>query len=173
MVFSSTLFLSFFLLITLALYFAAPRGLRNALLVGVSLLFYGWGALRCVPLLIGSCLLDYLVARGLWTCKAPKRKHLLLAVSLIMNVGGLLYFKYANFFVGEVNRFGSYLGLPHLSWTKVALPIGISFFTFHKISYVVDVYRRTVQPCRNIIDYFVYITFSHNSSRALSFGIMR
>lgn len=159
MVFSSTLFLSFFLPLSLVLYVVAPHRFRNVLLVAISLLFYGWGAPRYLPLLMGSCLLDYLIARALWSCADVKRRQLLFAMALVINLGGLLYFKYANFFVGEVNRLGSTLGLSRLTWTNVALPIGISFFTFHKISYVVDVYRRTVQPCRNLVDYCLYISF--------------
>ncbi len=80
-------------------------------------------------------------------------------VSTALNVGLLVYFKYANFFVEQATLLASNLGISLSGWHKVALPIGISFFTFHKISYVVDVFRRTSPPARNFAEYLLYITF--------------
>jgi alginate O-acetyltransferase complex protein AlgI len=159
MVFSSALFLFYFLPIFLAGYFLVAPTWRNSYTAGASLVFYAWGAPNFLLLFLGSCLCDYLIVGVLSSQKTIQRRRGLLALSTVINIGLLLYFKYANFFVAQLGSIVQALGLSAPHWSKIALPIGISFFTFHKISYVVDVFRGTSRPTRNFGEYLLYITF--------------
>ena len=157
MVFSSLLFLLIFLPLTLVIYRGAPARAKNWVLLGASLVFYAWGAPRFVFVLIVSCLLDYYFGQKLVPSVPLRHRQAWLALCLVYNLGLLGYFKYANFMVEQGNRFLELFQLHPLVWTTVVLPIGISFFTFHKISYLVDVYRGTVPPARGLRDYILYI----------------
>ena len=163
MVFSSSLFLFWFLPVFLAVYTGCPGRLRNSVALIFSLIFYAWGAPLFVYVLVASTWFDYWVSRRIHGCavaepgnsRAGLRQ---LQVSLLVNVGLLLYFKYANFFVDQVDSLLVLMGFHQVGWTKVALPIGISFFTFHKISYVVDVYWRRAEPTQSFGDCLLYLT---------------
>ncbi|NLF25179.1 MAG: MBOAT family protein [Deltaproteobacteria bacterium] len=158
MVFSSFLFLFLFLPVFMGCYYLAPVRWRNLVALLGSYLFYAWGAPRIVGLFIVSCLIDYLLGVAIARLVAsPSRKKFLLLCSLTMNLGALAYYKYSNFFVGEFNRLLELMGFEGVAWTNVALPIGISFFTFQKISYIVDVYRGKVEPAQNFVSYALYI----------------
>ncbi len=158
MVFSSFTFLFIFLPVLLAGYYAVPARHRNAVALAGSAFFYAWGAPRFVIVLFASGLADYFLGRELPEGRrAPGTRKGILALAVTMNVALLLYFKYANFFVGELNGWLARLGMDGVSWTAVALPIGISFFTFQKLSYLIDVYRGVAQPARNAGDYLLYV----------------
>ena len=158
MVFSSLTFLFVFLPLLLAVYYASPNRGRNAVALAASLFFYAWGAPRFVLVLVASGLVDYALSRHLPAGRLPDgRRKGLLALATALNVGLLLYFKYANFFVDNLNAWLGRFGAEPLAWAAVALPIGISFFTFQKVSYLVDVYRGTAQPARNAGDYLLYV----------------
>lgn len=141
MVFSSATFLFIFLPVVLVLYYLVPTRWRNGILLAASLLFYSWSEPRFIALLMVSITADYFIARRMDLAEGGKRKGWL-AGSLVLNLAILAYFKYANFFIDNVQQFYSWLGLVPFEWHKVALPVGISFVTFQKISYMVDVYRR-------------------------------
>ena len=141
MVFSSATFLFIFLPVVLVLYYLVPARWRNGILLAASLLFYSWSEPRFIALLLVSITADYFIARRMDLAEGGKRKGWL-AGSLVLNLAILAYFKYANFFIDNVQQFYSWLGLVPFEWHKVALPVGISFVTFQKISYMVDVYRR-------------------------------
>ena len=159
MVFSSLVFLCIFLPITLIVYYATPARWRNQVALAASLLFYAWGAPRFVFVLIGSSTVDYLASRFL--APAPTQRHpwrrSILSLALTMNLGVFLYCKYMNFFVAQANEVLTWCGAETMTWQKVLLPIGISFFTFQKLSYLVDVYRGTAQPSRSLHDYLLYV----------------
>lgn len=158
MIFSSITFLFVFLPILLAAYYVCPARHRNAVALAASLFFYAWGAPRFVIVLVASSLADYGLSQNLPEGRrSPGGRKGVLALAVAMNIGLLLYFKYANFFVGEVNGWLVRFGAGPVSWTAVALPIGISFFTFQKVSYLVDVYRGTAQVARNAVDYLLYV----------------
>ena len=156
MVFSSFTFLFFFLPLTIALYYLSSPKYRNLVALLTSLIFYGWGAPTILPLLLISCSLDYYLSARLNRESRGAKTYLTLAV--LINVGLLAYYKYANFFVDQLNTVFGWSGKPAIAWTAVALPIGISFFTFQKISYLVDVYRGTAQRARSLGDYILYVT---------------
>ncbi|MEI6970165.1 MAG: MBOAT family protein [bacterium] len=158
MIFSSVLFLFWFLPVALAAYYLCPPRWRNIPALGFSLLFFAWGAPLFVFVLVASCAVDYWIGPRLAAGSGnDRRRKLLLAAVLTFNLGLLCYFKYANFFVGQFNAVIKALGGAAIPWAEVALPIGISFFTFHKISYLVDVYRGVVKPARKYTDYLLYI----------------
>lgn len=155
MVFSSTVFLFTFLPAVLLVYYLCPGRWRNAFLLAASLVFYGWGEPRYIIVMVLSILFNYgsgLVMGHLKGRAKPAR--LTLALSVAGNLSILGYFKYADFFIENINELiGSSFGLLQLT-----LPIGISFYTFQAMSYVMDVYRGKAQPQRNVLDFAAYIT---------------
>lgn len=159
MVFSSLTFLFYFLPATLLVYFLTPPRWRNLPALAASIVFFAWGAPRFVYVLIATCFADYHVSRWIVPGRlSPSRRRGLLSAMLAIDLGLLVYFKYANFFVAQFHDFLALFGLPPFSWTAVVLPIGISFFTFQKVSYLVDVYRGTAQPANSAGRHLLYIS---------------
>jgi alginate O-acetyltransferase complex protein AlgI len=159
MPFTEPAFLFFFLPATLAAYHLLPERFRNALLTCASLLFYAVGEWRFVPWLLGSTAATYLVARGLEAWRGRPVTRWLLALGVVTDLGLLGWFKYAGFFVRSLDAMVSAFGSHGLPVPAVVLPLGISFFTFHKISYKVDVYRGTAAVRKNPLDLLLYILF--------------
>ena len=157
MVFSSNIFLFFFLPIFLIAYFVTPQKFRNYTLLLFSLIFYAYGAPDFVFLLVGECIINYFIVRGMAKTEKTSTKKWLCALSVIMALGLLLYFKYANFFMDNLNAILGWMHHEPVGWMKVALPIGISFFTFQSITYTLDVYRGTTPPSQKLTDYVLYI----------------
>ena len=157
MVFSSNIFLFFFLPIFLIAYFVTPQKYRNYTLLFFSIVFYAYGAPDFVFLLVGECIINYFLVRGMAKTEKAGTKKLLCGLSVIMALGLLLYFKYANFFMENLNTIMGWAHHEPLDWMKVALPIGISFFTFQSITYTIDVYRGTTPPSQKLTDYVLYI----------------
>ena len=154
MLFSSIPFLYYFLPLTLLCYFLAPRRAKNAVLLLFSLVFYAWGEPKYVLFMVASILQGYLFGRLVEKYRNyPRRSKLFLTVSVLFSLLLLGYCKYADFFIRSFNAVTG-LSVPLL---RVALPIGISFYTFQILSYVVDVYRGTVVAQRNLIDLGTYI----------------
>jgi len=122
MVFSSSLFLLYFLPTFLIIYFLLPKFLKNIFALIASILFYSWGAPDFIFIVLGSIVVDYYVVETLFKSSGRKRR-ILLAISVILNIGLLVYFKYANFFIENVNFFLKSLGSDEVNWTAVALPI--------------------------------------------------
>ncbi|MBT3192709.1 MAG: MBOAT family protein, partial [Verrucomicrobia bacterium] len=160
MVFSSLVFLCIFLPLTLAVYYAVPARWRNSVALAASLFFYAWGAPRFILILVASSIVDYVASRHL----APDAKrgaawrHGILSLTIATNLSAFLYFKYMNFFVEQVNRALGCTGHAGITWQEVLLPIGISFFTFQKLSYLIDVYRGNARPARSLPDYLLYVS---------------
>jgi len=157
MVFSSNIFLFFFLPIFLIAYFATPQKFRNYTLLLFSLIFYAYGAPDFVFLLVGECVINYFLMRGMAKTQKTGTKRWLCALSVLMALGLLLYFKYANFFMENLNAILGWVHHEPVEWMKVALPIGISFFTFQSITYTLDVYRGITPPSKKLTDYVLYI----------------
>lgn len=158
MVFSSLTFLFVFLPLVLAAYHVCPVRHRNWVALLASAFFYAWGAPRFVVVLVASSLVDFVLSRELPAGRrTPAVRRGVLAAAVALNIGLLIYFKYANFFVAEWNGLLARFGMDGVAWTAVALPVGISFFTFQKVSYLVDVYRGTAQAARNAADYVLYV----------------
>lgn len=157
MVFSSVVFLFAFLPVFLAGYYATPDRFKNGWALLGSAAFYAYGAPIFVYLLVGSAAVDWWLSHRITQSRTPRGRRLWLWLSLLQNLGLLGYFKYANFFVAQANRALVELGAEPMPWVDVALPIGISFFVFQKISYTADVYRGTSEPARNLLDCVLYV----------------
>ena len=151
MLFSSIPFLYYFLPAVMVLYFIVPRCMKNGVLLAFSLLFYGWGEPVYLFLMIGSILAYYFC--GLAMERWPQRKKLWMVLSVVLGAALMGIFKYADFFIGSVNAVTG-LSIPFL---RLALPIGISFYTFQCLSYTVDVYRGNVPAQKNIISFGAYV----------------
>lgn len=156
MVFSSITFLYYFLPFFLLFYFLVPSRFKNLVLLIASILFYSWGAPMFIFIVLVSIVIDFYLLRDFPSYKT-KSKKLLLSISLLLNVSILAYFKYVNFFIDNVNDLMIHYGYNGVEWVSVVLPIGISFFTFQKISYSIDIYRGIKPPTKSIIDYALYI----------------
>ena len=179
MVFSSYLFLFYFLPIVLLLYYAAPRRAKHIVLTVLSYVFYGWANPLFIVLLFTSTLIDYLAGlvigrelgrqpgarrgsdRGQTTPGHTRRARTALAVSLSSNLALLGFFKYFNFGVDSYDALVSWMGLEALRLDvalKVTLPLGISFYTFQSMSYTIDVYRGDVRPITSFIDFACFVS---------------
>lgn len=154
MLFSSIPFLYYFLPVVLILYFIAPKKLKNSVLLLTSLVFYGWGEPKYVILMIASILIGYVSGLLIEAFSQKKISKLFLWLSVGINIGFLAYFKYADFFIENFNA-ATGLSIPLL---RIALPIGISFYTFQILSYTVDVYRKDVPAQKNLINLAAYVT---------------
>ncbi len=157
MVFSSSIFLLYFLPIFLIVYQFLRGKLKNYWILIASVLFYSWGAPKFVLILLISTIIDFFIVRGLHNAQETKRRKLLLRTSISLNLGLLIYFKYANFFVENFNAVIQSIGFESVGWTSIALPIGISFYTFQTLTYSIDVYRKQHDPLDNVFDYLLYI----------------
>lgn len=155
MVFSSTIFLCVYLPLVLLGYYICPKKGRNLFLLIVSLVFYAWGEPKYVFLMIFSILVNYIFGRLMDKNRGrQKRMKLLLVLSVVIDLGLLSVFKYTDFIITNVNAiFGANFDL-----LNIALPIGISFYTFQAMSYTIDVYRDDVRVQKNLIDFGMYIT---------------
>ena len=154
MLFSSIPFLFYFLPVVLILYFLVPGRFKNLILLVCSLVFYAWGEPKYVLLMIATIGLFYGCGLAIEKCGSCKGKKAWLTVSVVLSLGLLAVFKYADFFLGSVNTaLGAQLPL-----LKLALPIGISFYTFQCLSYTIDVYRGNAQAQKNPIHFGAYVT---------------
>ncbi len=155
MVFSSTIFLCVYLPLVLLGYYICPKKGRNLFLLIASLVFYAWGEPKYVFLMIFSILVNYIFGRLMDKNRGrQKRMKLLLVLSVVIDLGLLSVFKYTDFIITNVNAiFGANFDL-----LNIALPIGISFYTFQAMSYTIDVYRDDVRVQKNLIDFGMYIT---------------
>lgn len=157
MIFSSLLFLFRFLPVMLIAYFAAPKRLRNGVLFLGSLIFYGWGEPVYISLLLFSTLVDYIHGRliGRFLCAGKKgAARWMVASSAAINLGLLGFFKYADFLIGSWNTMTG-MAVPLMG---LALPVGISFYTFQTMSYTIDVYREKAEVQRNLVAFGAYVS---------------
>ena len=157
MVFSSIIFLCMFLPVVMAAYFICPRRFRNLILLISSLFFYAWGEPVYILIMLFSTVFDYMNGLLLEWFDVRERfraRKVVIVVSVVVNLGILGFFKYTDFFISNINELtGSAIGL-----LQLALPIGISFYTFQTLSYTIDVYRRKVKTQHNLLDFATYIS---------------
>jgi alginate O-acetyltransferase complex protein AlgI len=162
MVFSSVAFLFFFLPLVLAAYHLSPRPVRNLILLLASLMFYTWGAGPFVLALLVSIAVNYVIGLRIERTRDAgdqRAARIALAIGVVLNVALLAYFKYANFAVDSWNGLLGAVGLPTMPWSNVLLPIGISFFTFHSLSYLIDIFRGVARHLVAPVDFALYIAF--------------
>ena len=157
MAFSSNIFLIFFLPVFLICYFACPKRWKNIILLLFSIGFYAYGAPTFVFLLLGSIVINFYLVRLMYGSESQLKRKIFSGLAILLSLGLLAYFKYANFFVDNLNALLSSFGVQPFAFAKVLLPIGISFFTFQSITYVVDIYRGEHPPMERLTDYMLYI----------------
>ncbi|MCK9499532.1 MAG: MBOAT family protein [Bacteroidales bacterium] len=157
MVYSSIVFLLYFLPIFLVIYYLIDKKYKNIFILISSIFFYSWGAPKFIFVILGTTFLDFHLVKWMSNMKNDLNRKLMLTLSVSINFGLLFYFKYSNFFIENVNAVLSIFGGQNIQWTKLVLPIGISFYTFETITYVVDVYRRVHKPLDKFWDYQLYI----------------
>ncbi len=148
MIFSSLVFLFYFLPISLTAYYLCPKVAKNWILTTISLVFYAWGGMGHFALLFGSIIVNYLFVQAIRKTDQHAKKWLV--IGIVFNLLILLFFKYRNFFLGIV--------LPSDEITKLVLPVGISFYTFHQLSMLVDIYKDRTLPKPSFGNTLLYIT---------------
>jgi alginate O-acetyltransferase complex protein AlgI len=158
MVFSSVIFLCIFLPLLLTAYYACPPRFRNAIALGGSLIFYAWGGPEFIAVLILTSYVDYVCSCRMVKRRGCRQEKLWLTAAVAVNLSVFFYCKYMNFFVEQANHVLFWTQHEPLEWTQIVMPIGISFFTFQKLSYVIDVYRGNAAPAPSFSHYLLYVT---------------
>ncbi len=158
MVFSSNVFLLYFMPAFFLVYFLMPKKTRNYVLLLASLVFYAWGAPEFIIQLLVSLVANFFIVRAMCKTEKPVAKKLLCALSILISMGLLLFYKYGNFTMQNLNALLGLTGHAPLAWKRILLPIGISFFSFQSVTYTLDTYRGVNQPLRKLSDYMLYIT---------------
>jgi len=161
MLFNSLEYL-FFLPIVFSLYWLIQQKLRlqNILILAVSYFFYGCWDYRFLSLIVISSLTDYLVGQQIGKATSQSSKNVLLGISLAVNLGFLLVFKYFNFFIESFTELSSLVGVQaNVTSLNIILPVGISFYTFQTLSYTIDIYRGKLEPSKSIVNFFAYVSF--------------
>jgi alginate O-acetyltransferase complex protein AlgI len=162
MLFTEPLFLFLFLPLLLAAYYVSPRRFRNPILIAASFIFYFAGEKLFSSVLLFSLVLNYIVARGLARTSETRARRRVLGIGIALNLLLLGIFKYADFVLTNLNQVIATFGLHKLPAPPIHLPIGISFFTFMGISYLVDLYRRQIKAPASLTNFALYITlFPH------------
>ena len=158
MVFSSNVFLLYFMPVFFLVYFLTPKKIRNYVLLFASLLFYAYGAPEFIIQLILSTIANFFLVRWMFRTEKTGLKKLICGVSIAISIGLLFYFKYGNFTMQNLNVILGWCHKESLQWTKILLPIGISFFSFQSVTYTLDTYRGINKPMDKLSDYMLYIT---------------
>ena len=157
MLFNSLEFLIFFIIVT-ALFFALPKRLRNYLLLITSYIFYSWWNFKLLFLILFTTLVSYLSA--LFISKKEKGRKLVFVLSLFIILGALIFFKYYNFFAGGIGLLANFITKKEFNLTlDIILPVGISFYTFQTLSYVIDVYKKKIDVEKNVFIYALFVSF--------------
>ena len=155
MIFSNIFFLFRFLPVVLLIYYIVPYKYKNGIITIASLIFYSWGEVKYFPIMIASTVVDFFASRTIERNRSNiKIKKICLAISMCFNLGMLLFFKYTDFFIANINNFVG-TSIPLLN---ITLPLGISFYTFQTMSYTIDVYRGKVEAEKNIINFSAFVT---------------
>ena len=163
MVFSSNIFLLYFMPVFFLVYFIMPRKTRNYVLLFASLLFYAWGAPKFIIQLVLSVIANFYLVRWMCHTENPKLKKWLCGFSIFIPIGLLLFYKYGNFTIQNISILAGWLGFENLSTldtrvSSILLPIGISFFSFQSVTYTLDTYRGVNRPMKRLSDFMLYIT---------------
>ncbi|MCR4337129.1 MAG: MBOAT family protein [Candidatus Omnitrophica bacterium] len=159
MLFNSLEFFIFFIVVY-STYLLFSHGGQNRLLLVASYIFYGWWDWRFLSLLLLSTIVDYVCAIKIEDAPTSQVRKKFLLLSICFNLSLLGFFKYFNFFISSFEALLANLGIAFHPWTlKIILPVGISFYTFQTMSYVIDIYRRDLKPARNFLDFALYVSY--------------
>jgi alginate O-acetyltransferase complex protein AlgI len=158
MVFSSSIFLIYFLPVLLLLYFLANKKYKNPIALAGSVIFCMWGAPFFILVILGTVLFNFLFALGIHSAERGFRKALLIC-AVCLNIGILIYFQYTGFLSENINALLGIKLIGEMKWMKVVMPLGISFITFHQLSYLIDIYRGDDPPMRSLWNYALFILY--------------
>jgi alginate O-acetyltransferase complex protein AlgI len=162
MLFTSLTFAVFFIIVFVLYWFAVNKNIhhQNILIVLASYVFYGWWDWRFTLVLFINSLVNYFLGMHLADTDKQKKRKILLAISIIANIGSLAVFKYNNFFISNLLELVPIIGsFSHFSTLNIILPIGISFYTFQTLSYTIDIYRGKQEPSRDIVAFLAFVSF--------------
>ncbi|MBI3519312.1 MAG: MBOAT family protein [Bacteroidetes bacterium] len=159
MVFSSVIFLFWFLPLSLLFYYIVQPKFRNSILLLFSFVFYAWGGFEMLSIVLTSIMCNYLTGLLLQKSTTENKSKWVLGSGIFVNLLFLGYYKYANFFIDNYNVILKHYEVQPVLMDKIILPLGISFYTFHGISYIVDVYRKDVSAQKNPFDLALYFSF--------------
>jgi D-alanyl-lipoteichoic acid acyltransferase DltB (MBOAT superfamily) len=162
MLFNSIEFAIFLPIVFVLYWFVTNRNLKlqNILIIAASYLFYGWWDWRFLSLIIFSSSVDFLVGLKLKDCENHRKRKLYLWTSILVNLGFLGFFKYYNFFAESFANAFTLLGEPiEAHRLRIILPVGISFYTFQTLSYTIDVYRKKLEPTKDVFSFFAFVSF--------------
>ena len=155
MIFSNIFFMFRFLSVVLLIYYIVPYKYKNGIITIASLIFYSWGEVKYFPIMIASTVVDFFSSQYIEKHRGDiKKMRRGLACSMIFNLGCLIFFKYTDFFISNINNFTG-TSIPLL---RIPLPLGISFYTFQTMSYTIDVYRGKVPAEKNIVNFSAFVT---------------
>ena len=158
MVFSSIVFLLYFLPLVIITYYCLPHKIKNLFLLIASAVFYAWGAPKFIFVILTTTLFDFFIVQAIDKQQNRKVKKVLFVLSILVNTGLLYYFKYSNFFIDNINYVTGHFGMAPMPLLNIVLPIGISFYTFESLTYVVDVYLGKHKPLKKFIDMYRHST---------------
>lgn len=162
MLFNSSVFILFFLIVFFVYWFILNKKLQqqNIFLAIVSFIFYGWWDWRFLILLFISLSVDFYLGKIIAAASDVKKRKQYIILSVIFNLGLLSFFKYFNFFIDSSVTLLQHLGFqPNISTLNIILPVGISFYTFQSLSYTIDIYRKQIQPSASFINYAAFVSF--------------
>ena len=154
MLFSSITFLYYYLPLVIISYFISPKKYKNLILLIYSLIFYFYGEGKLTIILLFTCIFNFLIAKQIDKQTNMKKRKQYLIIGLIINIGILIYYKYTNFLIENINNIFNI----NIKYLSVIMPLGISFFTFQTISYLIDVYKKDVKASKNIVNLSTYIS---------------
>jgi alginate O-acetyltransferase complex protein AlgI len=157
MIFSSPIFLFLFLPLTLLGYYLSPKGIKNYWLLLASLVFFAWGGVSYTLIIVCSIIVNYFFGLLIDKHKNSAKAKRFLYGGVTINLIVLGIFKYANFITKNINEIFNWINLPKINETDIILPVGISFYTFHLLSYLIDIYRGKTNAQKNIFDLALYV----------------
>ena len=160
MIFNSYIFFIFLGIVLPVFYLLPTKTSKNVFLLIASYFFYGYWDWRFCSLLAITTIVDFYIGKQIFLTSDVKKRKLLMLISLCVNLGILGFFKYFNFFIDSIQdvstRFGANVDFLHLN---IILPVGLSFYIFHNLSYIIDIYRKRIEPSNNLVDFALFVTF--------------
>ena len=159
MLFNTVQFLIFFVGVVLFLIIIRHKKTQHLILLSSSYFFFYFSSNYLIILLVISTLIDYYAGKEIWKTSSIRRKKIILSISLAGNLGLLGFYKYADFGISQINSLTTSLGFDAIPFLNLALPIGISFYTFQSISYTVDVYRGKLEPSYSLREFALFVSF--------------
>ena len=159
MLFNTIDFIIFFFVFVLTIEIIRNRKFQHIFLLSASLFFFYYTNTYYISILIYTIVLDFYLARAIYNTDAVKKKKILLVISLASNLGMLGFFKYTDFTISQLNILGKYFDFNQIPLINIIMPVGISFYNFHSLGYIIDIYRGSISPTKSLKDYAIFVAF--------------